>query len=504
MATSERVLASSDLGYDNSLDIFKIPVTNSGVTEIKYITHKPVNQFSSEGNVKFRLPGAGPSYVDLRDVYVRTLVRITRADGTTLPKQPESLLVSSSTNSKTVGSTSSEDGTSGTGGTGGTGSKTASSATGSAANSDTSTSTSTSTDKQNSDEGAWSVGPVNNLAHSLWDSVEVRLNDVVVLGGQTGYAYRSMINTLLDDNGGNDSDLECSMFVKDTAGSMNEATIRFASNVGFVERSRRMEGSRTVELMAKLDLDVFKVKKCLINGVTLDICLTPTSHNFRLMTANISTTDYILEIQDISLIVKQVLPSNPILVGHQEVMEKELSRARYFYIKEELRKFSLAKGTSSFYVEDAFNGKIPQKMVIAFVAGDAMTGDIRSNPFNFKHYHINYINVSLSGNPTPRGPLTFDFNSGNYQQCYGDLYRGKTGTSDKRRITLSEYPEGYSLFVVDLAPQNYDKYYPANRDGNARIELRFAKPLPESVVMLVRVSYPSLYEVDYARNIYLA
>ena len=69
---------------------------------------------------------------------------------------------------------------------------------------------------------------------------------------------------------------------------------------------------------------------------------------------------------------------------------------------------------------------------------------------------------------------------------------------------LSEYPEGYSLFVVDLAPQNYDKYYPANRDGNARIELRFAKPLPESVVMLARVSYPSLYDVDYVRNIYLA
>ena len=240
------------------------------------------------------------------------------------------------------------------------------------------------------------------------------------------------------------------------------------------------------------------------NGINIDITLTPTTHNFRLMTPNLRMTDYVMDMKDISLIVKQILPSNPVLVGHQDVMSKEIAKARYFFIKEELRKFSLAKDTSSFYVEDAYNGKIPQKMVIAFVSGESLSGSISKNPFNFRNFSLNYINVSLSGTPSPRGPLTFDFDSNTYLQSYYDLYKGKTNISDKRRITLKEFAKGYSLFVLDLSPQNDDTYYPPNRVGNVRIELRFSRPLPESVVMLTRVTYPCLFDVDYARNIFLS
>ena len=274
-------------------------------------------------------------------------------------------------------------------------------------------------------------------------------------------------------------------------------------NEGFKKRAALLSASKMVELMSKVDVDVFKVNKLLLNGVSMDITLAPTSSNFRLLSSNDGKRDYRLEIKDITLVLKHVTPSNLVLLSHQKVMEEEISLAKYFYTKEELRKFNLAKDTSSYYIEDAYNGRIPSKIVMGFVSGESMSGSLVKNPYNFKHYDIAYINVSLSGMPTPSGPLSIDFAEGKYIHCYSQLYGEKANFSSEARITREEYKEGYSLFTIDLAPQNYDDFYPVMRDGCVRIELRFKSPLPESAVMITKVTYPGLFQIDYARNIYL-
>lgn len=449
MASGEKVLKAADLAYENALDIFEVPASNLGVADVRYITHRPVNHFNTEGNVKFRVPGSGSAYIDMREIYLKTTVKITK-DGKDVPAKPQ-------------------------------------------------TATATTTD-----EGDWSIGVVNNLAGSLWHSVELRLNDVVVLGGQTGYAYGAILNTLLDENDYTAEELECAMFHKDTAFKMNSFSILKGDNEGFKTRATMLAESKSVELLAKLDVDFFKAKKYLINSVNLDINLVPTSSAFRLLTANTTITDYSLEIEDIALVVKQVVPSPQVLVAHAEIMKKELSRARYFYLKEDIRKFGISKGTSSYYIEDGFQGSIPNTLAIAFVAGDALTGHKNKNPFSFNNYNITSISVSLTGSPTARGPISLDFTKGKYIQTYADLYGGKTKKNvGGQRITLKEFPGGYSIFVIHLNPQTKDSYYPTARDGSVRIEIRFGTQLPESVVMLTRVTYPAQVEIDYQRNVYL-
>jgi hypothetical protein len=333
--------------------------------------------------------------------------------------------------------------------------------------------------------------------------VEVRLNDRVVTGGQTGYSYKALMNTLLGETEMNDAELECSMFHKDSTTFMDDFSLLTGSNEGFKKRALATSGSQAVELLCKVDVDVFKVNKYLLNGVTIDLTLTPTSNRFRLKSANQLTTDYKVEIVDITLILKHVTPTPLILLGHQDVMLKEISHAKYFYTKEELRKFNLARDTSSYYIEDAYNGRVPSKIVIGFVSGESMSGSLKKNPYNFQHYDITSINVSLSGTPTPAGPLSVDFTSDKYIHCYSELYRGKQNCTNKARITREEYKDGYTLFVIDLAPQNYTEFYPVTREGCVRIELRFISPLEESVVMLTKVTYPGLFTIDYARNLYL-
>ena len=129
-------------------------------------------------------------------------------------------------------------------------------------------------------------------------------------------------------------------------------------------------------------------------------------------------------------------------------------------------------------------------------------GSIHHNPFDFKNYSVTFINATVSGAPAPRGPIILDFESGQYIQAYDDLYRGKKNVNPNKRIKLQEYPSGYSLFVIDLAPQNENRYWPVNRQGNVRLEIRFARPLPEAAILFTKVSFPSEFSLDYSRNVF--
>ena len=56
MVDDEKVLRSSDIAYDNSLDVFQVPVANLGVSDTKNVSFKPSNSYDIEGNIKFRVP----------------------------------------------------------------------------------------------------------------------------------------------------------------------------------------------------------------------------------------------------------------------------------------------------------------------------------------------------------------------------------------------------------------------------------------------------------------
>ena len=474
MASDERVLRASDIAYDSALDLFETPVSNLGVVDTKHVSFKATNSFKLEGNIKFRIPAAGNCYFDLRELYLKTAVRIMRADGKPIPPSPKNLWTQSHAGPRTPA----------------TGVPAANHA------------EKLSPEAEGADD-LWRVGPVAYLAHSLWDGVEVRFNDCVVHGGQTGYSYRAILNTLLGENELTDEELQCGMFIKDTGGHGDNIDPTSTSNVGFLKRMNLMAESRTVELLSKVDVDVFKSNKHLLNGVAIDLTLVPTSSAFKLLTPNRTYNDYVLEIVDISLELKMITPSNQVLVGHQEVMQSNLSRAKYFYLKEDLRKFNISAGSNSFFVEDAFNGKIPSQLSLFFLSSDALTGRMHKNPYSFKHFNLTYLNVSISGRPSPTGALSFDFKNGKYIKGYRDLYSGKnTPATNSQRITLEEFKEGYSIFRIILNDQNESEHFPSSREGSLRLECRFAEQLEESVIMMAHITLPGMLEIDYQRAVH--
>jgi hypothetical protein len=200
-------------------------------------------------------------------------------------------------------------------------------------------------------------------------------------------------------------------------------------------------------------------------------------------------------------------------------MKENLSPARYFYLKEEIRQFAIPQNTSSYFISDAHNGKIPSRLFICFVSAEAMAGSVFKNPLKLSHYFLNYLSVSVEGRYSPVGPLKLDFTNGHYLNSYSQLYRDNDGCNsgswssrcDKSvqgnlcnpRITRQEYANGFTVFVIDMEPQSLGEFYPLTRHGCLKIDLMFSEPLEESAVMISLATFPGEFQIDYTRNVHI-
>jgi hypothetical protein len=91
--------------------------------------------------------------------------------------------------------------------------------------------------------------------HSLFSQVDVSLNGTLVTPSTNTYAYRAYIETLLSHGAeAKNSQLTSALWYKDTAGHM-DATDN--ENKGLLKRKDYTTGSRIVDMMGRLHVDLF-------------------------------------------------------------------------------------------------------------------------------------------------------------------------------------------------------------------------------------------------------
>lgn len=56
-------------------------------------------------------------------------------------------------------------------------------------------------------------------------------------------------------------------------------------------------------------------------------------------------------------------------------------------------------------------------------------------------------------------------------------------------------------FLVEPSAATDLEYWPVRRKGHTRLEIKFSKPLPESVVLIFYATFPGLLEIDSGRNV---
>jgi hypothetical protein len=170
--------------------------------------------------------------------------------------------------------------------------------------------------------------PVNNMAHSLYQQVQVEFNNTPVNSPVNSYSYLAYLSTLL--NYGTDaknSHLKSWLGAKDTAeefDNINPSKLDTSTppvprpyNVGFVERSEAVSSSKPFEMYSRLHVEAFNTHRLLLNLVDIKIKLTKQKSSFCLMGNDKLRVKFLQAV----LYVRKVLVNPDVVAAHQRLME---------------------------------------------------------------------------------------------------------------------------------------------------------------------------------------
>ena len=465
----------TEFGYIPALALFEKPSVNSGVIGYKWIQYRPISQISSNGNLQFTISGTSNYYVNLKNTYLQIKGQIINT-GTQKP-----------------------------------------------------------------------ITKLDNVAlenlplQTLWSQVDLAFQQKIINSRVgTNYAYKAYIDTILN----NSSDemlnqLTSQLFVKDDAKFFDHQI-----NQGYRLRKTFTAGGKELEMEGPLYLDICQQERPILNGVDINLKFWPNKPTFVIAS---QSGDYYFKINDAVLNVCMVEVSPAILVGHAAALKE--STALYPYQQSDFKAFSIPSGQYEHSIDNIFQGDIPSDLVVGLVSSKAYQGSYDKNPFNFHNFDCSYCGFFINGVSTPTQPyqplfsneankkkgkralpdskppsereglehsspsekipsITTDDSSDNvaYVNSYLSLFGQKYHSAKNIPISMAEYPFGYCLYKFQVSENATDEegengFVSIPRRGHTRLTLKFRKPLPEGVTVIIYAHFPRILQIDEARNI---
>ena len=412
--------------------------------------------------------------------------------------------------------------------------------------------------------GQASIAPVNNFLHSLFRQVDVYFNGKQVTPAMGTYAYRSYLETLLNyDVSAKQSQLSSAMYYKDTAGQMDEAgslpgskTITIVDsdyapatvtvdkggsqnaatasaawnpgdnnketvsipvpgtgNQGFAKRHKFIENSKKFTLSGPIFTDVFMSDRLLINMLDLKVVLNRSYNEFCLMDKNSTSKNPKVELTDVVLKIRKVKVDQAIR-DSTEILLKQ-TPAIYPVRRVVCKALTIPANLPNIRLDNIFSGLVPTSFVFGLVDSNAYTGEYGKNPFNFKHYDISTITLSVNGEEIPFKQLRLKFpnpsdteskkKTVDFIQAYNTLFSGtgKMFSNMGLDITRDDYPQGFTLFAFDLTPDmcNTADYFNTVQRGTLSVDLTFEKDTPEAISMVCYSDFENIIRIDSERNV---
>jgi hypothetical protein len=391
------------------------------------------------------------------------------------------------------------------------------------------------------------VGPVNLFLHSIFSQVEVSLNGTIISSAENNYPYRAYLETLLNyGNDAKESHLRNALWIKDTAGEMNDTECN--ANTGLAERARAIVGSREFDMIGKLHGDFFSQEKLLVNNVEMKIKLVRGRDTFSLMydrrglrevppipdpvdpadneavaarairiaarneiiAANeqilaAPMPNYRFDITDVQIGIRRVKLTSKKVIEHTTALQRNIP-AVYPISRVHVRPISIAQGKTAVTLDNIFQGQLPKRVIIGFVPDEALHGAPQLNPFDFRHYNIDFLSLYMQGVQIPRRPLQPNFEQRLYASSYQTLFdgtgilNGNAGNS----ISWSDYGHGYTLWAFDLTPDqsaNCGTHVSERRTGGIRLVIHFALPLPHTIACVVYGEFDNIVSIDKQRSV---
>ena len=426
---------------NSGLDLFTVPPLQTSVERGLWVEHHPLASITPTGPIKFIVKGAGEDYIDLTNTFIHVRAKITKEDGSDLVNADDDL-----------------------------------------------------------------VAPVNLFLQALFSEVDISLNGVLVSTSTNTYPYRAYLETILSyGEDAKKSQLANELYYK--KGSSEFTFSLTNKNAGLGKRRERSRKSKIMDMVGRIHGDIFTQEKLILHGVDIRLRFVQSKNPFALLAtvavgADAIPHSYKININHMSLFVRKAKLNPAIVIAHGKALQN--ATVKYPIKRVVTKVFSAPQGNMNVVQENLFLNQRPNRLVIGLVASKAFNGDLSLSPFEFRHFNVNSLALFLDGQQIPSKPFTPDFTNKTYARSYMSLFTG-TGSAWKDQgnmISYDDYQAGYTLWAIDLTPSLLDgDVTELNRAGNLRLELGFAKPLPEPVHIVVLGELDGMIEVDRSRQV---
>lgn len=345
------------------------------------------------------------------------------------------------------------------------------------------------------------TGIINVPLQSMWSQIDVYMNGKLVSLNTSYYPWKVYLKLLLSSGGDvSESQLQSQLFYLDDD-DMDNPDAYGGTNGGLSNRYAFTQKSQIFDMEGPLYEDVFRLDKYLVNGVDLHLKLFRNPAPFIIMSKEPSPS-YKLQLLDVSFKACMIKVDSGVLINHAEILKEKT--AKYPLTRTEVKMNTCPKGSGSFIWQNVWSNTLPTKALFCFVSQTAVNGNYEKNPYNFQNL-AEGIALYVNGESLPSRPMKIDTGPNqNYISPFVNLFEVAEKWNEDAGLQIKRFMfgKGYAIYAFSLAPNDLgEEYLNLVRQGNVRLEVKFAADTTETLNCLAYAEFPALLEVDHSRDI---
>ncbi len=363
------------------------------------------------------------------------------------------------------------------------------------------------------------VSLINNMMSSCFRQFECRLNDVLVSGETTNYAYKAYFLNLVNYSvEAKDSWLQYEGMYNDNydATNINPITVvKTSSNNGLKSRHTRLGKSNSIVLVGRIADPLFSCLTFLLPQVKIELNFMKSSDGFKLLSTEANTT-FRVNLEKIRLRMRNI----NVRADIRRTLEQKLMHTPAWYSMPSC--LSVRTNILQYEIKRPWNEEIPKRMWIAIVTNTAYTGGLTHDPFryvtlflnfylyiNFYHLHrfdrngVNGISVRIDSVYYSLTPKRIDWTSLNHADLYVMLMKSLNlyGRNINNGITPENFTHGHVIYGFSFDPLVYTECWQQKRVGNLLVTFDFEAATTTPLVALFFGEFSRSFSIFHNRTI---
>ena len=340
------------------------------------------------------------------------------------------------------------------------------------------------------------VDVVNNIAQSLFKSVQCYLGDTVV-ETNVFYGYTSFVQ-LCTTIAQSKINTYCANTFTNLGGiSSDKIDDTYFTNLP-ADRKKRIASLRKdgIQVCTPLTLEVCSVDRYLLDGIDVRIRLELASDAW-LVLAKDNADKIKVQINAAKLLYTKLFPYPNALLALNSALDAG-SVVQYTFTKNLVKSYILGANQISASYDLPYGSVIPEKLTLIMTKMESFAGAYNLNPLHFTSGNLSNITITVNGHSI--------YNvSAKFPEQYSELYYhtlDALGLHRDHLITYESFNKGLCVCVFDFKAENLEETLPVESYGNLRINLTLSEATTENRLVLLIGETLGIINVNSDRRIH--